>query len=445
MKRFVGAVMALISLMACSIFVSADTVKITSIPEAINGVVWVHGAYGGSGWSGTGFAIGDPNEPIEYIVTNAHVVTGEKYKPGAAEMKVYFSYAANDFMIASVYKIDEVKDIAVLKLPEKTTKRTAMVLCPSSEVAVGEDVAVIGYPGVSNEVSYDRKYDLSDITVTRGGVSKKTTSKYDDNTQVYQTDAEINPGNSGGPLVNSKGQVIGINTFTLTTSNGGKLYYSVMIDELMDLVSRDTVGYVLSTDASASEPSSSDTTSVAEKDPDDDLDKDSDKNPDKDPGFNPTPIIIIAAVVVVAVVCVVIFMNMKGKNKPQVAPAQSRTPVQVSAPAQGSAPANNAGTPVLICEKGLLANRTFPIGSGVIIGRNTQKCSVCFPVDAKGVSGVHCEIRRNGNVFEIIDCGSSYGTTLGNGQKLTPNVPVTIPNGSYFMVGSAEQLFQIKY
>lgn len=428
MKKLIGALMTLITIMACGIFVSADTVKINSIPEAINGVVWVHGAYGNAGWSGTGFAIGDPGKPVEYIVTNAHVVTASgAYKAGSTEIRVYFSYAANDYMIASVYKIDEVKDIAVLKLPEKTTKRTAMVLCPSSDVSVGEDVAVIGYPGVSDVVSYDHKYDLSDITVTRGGVSKKTTSKYDNNTQVYQTDAEINSGNSGGPLVNSKGQVIGINTFTLTTTDGVKLDYSVIIDELIDLVSRDTVGYVLSTDAPAVEPGTSDASNTS-----------SDTSTTNSSEFDPTPIIIIAAVVVVVVVCVVIFLNMKGKNKSQAAPVQQ--------PAPASAPVSNpASNPILICEKGLLAGRTFPIGSSVIIGRNTQKCSICFPVDAKGVSGVHCEIRRSANGFEIVDLGSSYGTTLGNGQKLTPNVPVAIPSGTYFMVGGTEQLFQIKY
>ncbi len=149
---------------------------------------------------------------------------------------------------------------------------------------------------------------------------------------------------------------------------------------------------------------------------------------------------IIALLAVAAVVVVAVVMVTKGKKQP----VQGSAPVQSAAPVQNAAPAQR-GTPMLICEKGLLANRTFPIGSGVIIGRNTQKCSVCFPVDAKGVSGVHCEIRRNGSVFEIIDRGSSYGTTLGNGQKFTPNVPVTIPDGTYFMVGSAEQLFQIKY
>ncbi|MDE7360458.1 MAG: FHA domain-containing protein, partial [Oscillospiraceae bacterium] len=109
------------------------------------------------------------------------------------------------------------------------------------------------------------------------------------------------------------------------------------------------------------------------------------------------------------------------------------------------APAMSANGAVITGMKGIMANRTFNVNGSVVIGRNAQKCNVAYPVDAKGVSGVHCQIRQANGGYEIIDCGSSNGTYLGNGQKLIPNVPVFIPNGSYFYLGSAEQLFQIKY
>ena len=328
-------------------------------------------------------------------------------------------------MIASIYKMDEARDIAVLKLPEATTKRTALVICPSDDIRTGESIATIGYPGVSDLISNDHKYDLSDVTITSGVLSKKTTSVLNNNCLVYQIDAEINHGNSGGPLVNSKGEVVGINSLGIT-AEGTTLYYAVSIDEIIDLVSRDAVGYVLSTDAPKEEPKDD----TAADDPDE---------PEEKNESSSALIIVIIAVAVVAVAAAVIVVVMKnGKSKPN-APANAAAPVK-------AAPVNNApANPVIICEKGLLAGRSFPIGTSVIIGRNTQKCGICFPVDAKGVSGVHCEIRRTANGYEIIDRGSSFGTTLGSGQKLTPNVPVAIPNGTYFMVGSAEQLFQIKY
>ncbi len=428
MKRFIGAVMALITLMACGVPVFADTVTITSASEARNGVVWIETDKG----HGSGFAIGDPTKPVEYIVTNAHVVDNGRVGDKA---RVVFS-VLDGYMEATVVKISTTKDIAVLKLPKTTTLRTALVFCASENIDYDDDFTALGFPFNSQVETAD----IDDVTMTRGTVSKKTFNEiYGD--YVYQMDVEIHPGNSGGPLVNSKGQVVGINSFSTSKTDqyGNKVLtnYAICIDEVANLISQKEYGYVLSTDAPAAKPDTSDTSAASSK---------PEKDPDEDSGFNPAPIIIIALLAVAAVVIVAVVMVTKGKKQP----AQGSAPVQSSAPAQNPAPVQNAapaqrGTPMLICEKGLLANRTFPIGNGVIIGRNTQKCSVCFPVDAKGVSGVHCEIRRNGSVFEIIDRGSSYGTTLGNGQKLTPNVPVTIPDGTYFMVGSAEQLFQIKY
>ena len=435
-KRFAILMMALLTLVVSSAVTFADSVKVSSPSDAINGVVWIHATAGNSGWSGTGFAIGDPDAPVEYIVTNWHVVTASgKYVPGSTELRVYFSYATNDYMVASVYKIDEVRDIAVLKLPEPTTKRTALVLCPSDDIRTGESVTAIGYPGVSDKVSYEHKYDLTDVTATSGVISKKTTSKYHDNCSVYQTDADINGGNSGGPLVNSKGQVVGINTFGISPEDKGKevkLNYAICIDEVIDLAPQSTVGYVLSTDAHEADPESEQSDDTSEES----------EAPEKSSDFDPTVIIIVVAAVVVVAAVTAAAVVMMNKNKAQPASA----PASAVAPAIAAAPVNNATAgPVIICEKGLLAGRSFPIGASVIIGRNTQKCGICFPVDAKGVSGVHCEIRRSANGYEIIDLGSSYGTTLGSGQKLTANVPVAIPNGTYFMVGSAEQLFQIKY
>lgn len=422
LKRFVGAVIALITIMVCGTSVFAATVKINTPNDARNAVVYIYGEgyaiardkttgkplVDASGkilikrgaWSGTGFAVGDPNKPVKYIVTNAHVVLDELGEK--CDLKVYFSYAQNDFVIPTIYKIDKEKDIAILQLPEATDKRTALVVCTSDNVDLNSEVTALGFTGVSDKLTDNVKYDTNDVTVTRGIISRKY---YLNETMcsMYQIDAYINHGNSGGPLVNSKGQVIGINSGGI--EGEANINAAIVIDELTKLVRADEIGYVLSTEISE---------------------------------FNPVPIIIIAVAVVAAAAVVIVIVMRKNKAKPAASAA--------AAPSNAAAPVNSTpATPVIICEKGLLAGRSFPIGTSVIIGRNTQKCGICFPVDAKGVSGVHCEIRRTANGYEIIDRGSSFGTTLGNGQKLTANIPVAIPNGTYFMVGSAEQLFQIKY
>ena len=391
-KRFVSLVIALLTMVVSSTVTFADTVKITNPNEARNAVVWIKVPIGTGYSSGTGFAIGDPNEPVEYIVTNAHVVTIDNKGTIGSKVMVYFSEAQNDYVITTIYKIDLQKDIAILKLPEPTTKRTALVLCPSDDVDMNGEVTTLGYPGVSDKLNDNKKHDTNDITVTRGIISRKFYEN-DRMRSMYQIDAYINHGNSGGPLVNAKGEVVGINSEGIIGE--ANVNAAICIDELINLVSRDQVNYVLSTDAAP---------------------------------FDPTIIIIIAAVVVVAAAAAVVVVMMN-KNKTQHGNAPVSTPA--AAPKRAAAPVNAPVTPVIICEKGLLAGRSFPIGASVIIGRNTQKCGICFPVDAKGVSGVHCEIRKGVNGYEIIDRGSSFGTTLGSGQKLTANVPVVIPNGTY--------------
>ncbi|MBP0984789.1 MAG: trypsin-like peptidase domain-containing protein [Oscillospiraceae bacterium] len=354
---------------------------------------------------GSGFAIGKPGEPISNIVTNAHVVT-DAYGNKADSVTVYFSAAANKYMTAQIYVLDTKRDLCVLRLPEATTERRAMVLCRSNDIDIDDEFAALGYPSVAEKNNDFIAYDQNDIVITKGGIAKQTMNS--DGVNVYMIDIAISEGNSGGPLVNSKGEVVGINTYytsnkagILSTQVDASANYAVTIDELVRIIDRETVPYVLSTEVS---------------------------------NISVTMIIIIsAASVVVAAGVVVLVLVLKKKKK---------------APASAPTTAGNQGSPVgavITCEKGALAGRTFVIGDSLIIGRNPDRCGVSFPVNTQGISGVHCEVRKCASGYEIIDRGSTYGTSLGTGQKLMPNVPVYITNGTYFFLGSPDQLFQIKY
>ncbi|MDE7290297.1 MAG: FHA domain-containing protein [Oscillospiraceae bacterium] len=222
-------------------------------------------------------------------------------------------------------------------------------------------------------------------------------------------------------MINSDGAVIGINTWNTgsSESNGG---YAVIVDELIPLLNSKGISYTLSTDAAVSDEES--VPAEAEPQPE---------------SANNTMIIVIAIIAVVVIIAAVVVIIVVSKSKKQ-APAPAPMPQLGAAPAVG-----RSGGAVITGMKGIMANRSFNINGSIVLGRNSQKCNVCFPVDSKGISGVHCQIRQANGGYEIMDLGSSNGTFLGSGQKLTPNVPVYIPDGTYFYLGSAEQLFQIKY
>ncbi len=395
---------------------------------------------------GSGFAIGKQDEPVSYIVTNAHVVvdryaeymsldsTSAKFDVNsrkADEVRVYFSYGANDFMRAQIYYVNEKKDICILKLPQATDKRNPLVICRSENINMDDEFAALGFPGDS-DIFMDNtglSYDTNDITMTRGAISRKSTDQ--NGVQVYLIDVDIRSGNSGGPLVNSKGEVVGINTYSV-----GKSKYAVVIDELLAAVNRDVVPYTLSTEVSdtaeteseISLPSETAETTQAVTEPAENK---------SSGGMNIVVTVIAAAfgVLCIALIVVLVIKNKKGSSAPSPAPAAGSAVPEVGV----------SHTASITGIKGVMAGRSFPISGSAVIGRNPEKCTICFPVNTQGISGLHCEIRQNGSVYEIIDRGSSCGTFLGSGQKLAENVPTALPSGMYFYLGSTEQLFQINY
>ena len=138
---------------------------------------------------GTGFII-DANEGL--ILTNHHVIQG------AEEVKVQFKEEDQELIPAEIIGKDPELDVALLKV--KTKKLVALPLGDSDAIEVGEYVLAIGNP-----LGYGH-------TVSHGILSAKGRRNPEFKMGLYlQTDASINPGNSGGPLVNTKGEVIGIN------------------------------------------------------------------------------------------------------------------------------------------------------------------------------------------------------------------------------------------
>ncbi len=161
---------------------------------------------------GSGFII----DKDGYIVTNNHVVDG------ADTIKVVLKDETE--YPAKVIGRDPVTDIALIKIEAKGNLPT-VALGSSDDLKVGEWVTAIGSP-------FGLQY-----TVTAGIVSAKGraigSGPYDD---FIQTDASINPGNSGGPLINMKGEVVGINTMIIAGGQG--IGFAIPIDMAKGIVTQ---------------------------------------------------------------------------------------------------------------------------------------------------------------------------------------------------------------
>lgn len=178
---------------------------------------------------GTGSLITSKGE----VLTNWHVVGSNKevgviFKPALDTQKV----TKNDIYRGVVVKIDQIADLALIKLTEWPANRQPVRLGSTDEISIGSDVHAIGHPrgeswtytkGVISQFRNDYQWS--------GG---KNSFKH--KADVIQTQTPINPGNSGGPLLSDTGKMIGVNSFKTGDSEG--LSFAVSIDDVKNFLSR---------------------------------------------------------------------------------------------------------------------------------------------------------------------------------------------------------------
>ena len=165
---------------------------------------------GGGAGQGSGFVISKQGE----ILTNAHVITTGGQGNGGGRPKeanqVFVEFSDRNRVPAEVVGFDDDSDVALLKVDPDGLELRPLALSEREEYAVGEPVAAIGSP-------FGRRQSLSIGIVSATDRSIQSLTEFSIDNAV-QTDASINPGNSGGPLIDAKGEVIGINQQIETAS-----------------------------------------------------------------------------------------------------------------------------------------------------------------------------------------------------------------------------------
>jgi serine protease Do len=174
---------------------------------------------------GSGFIVSDDG----MIVTNKHVVSSPQGK--------YQIVTSNDkkYEVKNIYR-DPLNDVAIIKIDPKDNpdiELKAIDLGDSSGLMVGQYVAAIGTAlgEFRNTVTTGIISGLG-RGITAGSPYEGFVERLDN---IIQTDAAINPGNSGGPLLNSKGQVIGVNT--AVSSSGQNIGFAIPINIIKDSLS----------------------------------------------------------------------------------------------------------------------------------------------------------------------------------------------------------------
>lgn len=432
-KNFKRVFAALLMMLLCLTFV-ADVRADDSVGKAESAVVAVaeYGYYEvydadknllGSGEdilaSGSGFFVGATEEKPEYLVTNNHVIADylesqsagyvtlvdERAKGGYLivaridQVRVYYTEKDYDVAIIVAHGDSEIttearKDLAVLKIGKPTTKRNALPIRKPTEDMKGDKIYCVGFPGQSDNqyFSSGSKWSMSDVSATSGTLVKITSTSQ---VKIVEIDAVIKHGNSGGPIIDEYGNVIGVSTwFYDTGENSSANYYGVSAEEVMSMLDANKIPYMKGKAVKQS---------------------------------NSSFIVIIAIVAGVVVFLVIVILVLAKKR--------------------GSAPEDNTPKGIVRSNSPQHNGQLFKITKApILVGRDSASCTITYMEGTPGVSGRHCSIGYEAATGEFIvtDLGSSYGTFLTNGQKLTANIPYKVKAGQTICIGDKANILSLE-
>lgn len=160
-------------------------------------------------YEGTGFLISDDG----YVATSYHVI--------ADADSLYLENKKFGKLKASIVKADQKNDVAILKITQATFSASIPYTISVEESPLGDGVFTLGYP-------------REDIVYSEGTISSST--GFRNNEHAYQIAVPVNPGNSGGPLLNSRGQLVGMVSGLQTETQGAA--FAVKSSVLLDVLKK---------------------------------------------------------------------------------------------------------------------------------------------------------------------------------------------------------------
>lgn len=399
-RRFGTWALPLMILVLAALFLSLLWTTSSDVQDAKSGVVCValSDSSGQTVKWGSGFAVGKRGRPVQYVVTNAHVV--EEAETAQSAVRVYYSPTGSTSLTARVSLLSRDKDIAVLKLDSPLSELKALPLLTSDGVSDAETVYALGFPGDTLDASDFQSFSRSDMTITSGIVSNRVIQLGE---KCFQIDAAISNGNSGGPLVNRKGCAVGIITRKL--QQNGSINYAITADELIPLLKENRIPYTCASRGI------------------------------------PAGLLLLGGILAVLVVWEILLIVGR-RSSPS--PAGDATPQSAAIPARPIA--DDAPSLFLFGLTGKYTGNRFGIKNGTLVLGRDPSCDIVFPVEAGGVAPRHCEIafdsRRSVGTVKALDDG--YATLIRDGERLIPHQEVLLHSGDILWLTDKTNMFKIR-
>lgn len=444
MSRLISWILVIVCIFSLIVLPTCAEEKNTTdvITEAKQGVVQIYAIgydrYNNrqQSWTGTCFCVGNTEEGNGIFVTNWHVVTGEgNYDTDHVRLWILKENCrtresdwqpdpSKSIECTTLYTTSGNPDIAIIETDVPVTEYTALPLLYSKEIAVGEPVYALGYPGAvgSNAITNS---GINDITVTNGIVSQHLQAIYSDETWVLLHTALISSGNSGGPLITAQGAVIGVNAY-----GGENRYYAAYIDYVIDALDDLSLPYQTYGEASETgETTGPGETDVPEETGTQETVPDDDDHEKKSDGKQ-----LIAAGTFLIVVVAVVFAAIKFKPfKLNTKPNSETHPDSYPGPTQPADPAFKLKVP---------DGRIIPVYDKVIIIGRDPSCDIRVPGEYTNIGRKHCSLQVLQGRLILTDMGSLNGIFI-HGKRVPANARVALKNGNSFALGQSDYIITV--